>query len=234
MTAIPATLTLTSEEFAVQCQQWAAQTLAADERELIWVWRVGADPDAGGYLSKLVPVRLRAPLDEDARSDDEPLPVMAGISQIDDVAELAPTTRRALDWHEYHYHIVYSSSYRVPVFYFTAYDATGMLLSLTEVLADLQAVATSEWPKISQEEHPVLGVPYFFYHPCRTAQLLAELASRAAVARATAVLAIWYAVYAPLVGIPRESLAHYRARVTPEDNWLKEEESPEKGEQEGE
>jgi Autophagocytosis associated protein, active-site domain len=59
----------------------------------------------------------------------------------------------------------------------------GRVLSMDEVWDDLPVAYQDEaarWTFISQEEHPVLGIPYYFVHPCKTASLLDALTRRSA------------------------------------------------------
>jgi ubiquitin-like-conjugating enzyme ATG10 len=73
------------------------------------------------------------------------------------------------------YHIVYSPSYSVPVLYFNLYDKSGKRLGHEETLNYLKL--ESEQMKnintiVSQVEHPLLRVPYYYLHPCHTSELL--------------------------------------------------------------
>ncbi|RUS31011.1 autophagocytosis associated protein [Jimgerdemannia flammicorona] len=80
------------------------------------------------------------------------------------------------------YHIVYSSSYQVPVLYFNAFYSDGTPLPLCDLYAHLvpttyhshliAATSISHQGSISQQDHPVLGIPYFYVHPCETSTLM--------------------------------------------------------------
>ncbi|XP_057508814.1 ubiquitin-like-conjugating enzyme ATG10 isoform X1 [Actinidia eriantha] len=94
----------------------------------------------------------------------------------------------AHETHHYDFHIVYSSSYRVPVLYFRAYCSDGQPLDLDDIEKDLPANAAkvlteSKWTFITQEEHPHLNRPWYTLHPCGTSEwmklLLVTDASRA-------------------------------------------------------
>ncbi|KAF9398830.1 E2-like conjugating enzyme atg10 [Podila epigama] len=77
------------------------------------------------------------------------------------------------------YHIVFSPSYQVPVLYFNAFTAGGAPLKLEEIY---HALVPPEWREtvrnsglnggISQQDHPVLNVPYYYMHPCETVSLM--------------------------------------------------------------
>ncbi|RKP39673.1 hypothetical protein BJ085DRAFT_35760 [Dimargaris cristalligena] len=86
-------------------------------------------------------------------------------------------------WIETEYHIVYSASYQVPVLHFrSTYLVTGETLDLDSVQ---RHVISQTWKPsldsvpyggaISMQDHPFLGVPYFYIHPCNTTSLLASV-----------------------------------------------------------
>ncbi|XP_047172372.1 ubiquitin-like-conjugating enzyme ATG10 isoform X2 [Vigna umbellata] len=75
----------------------------------------------------------------------------------------------------YDFHIVYSSSYRVPVLYFRSYHSDGQLLSFNEIEKDLpcnsaKLLSESKWTFITNEEHPHLNRPWYKLHPCGTSE----------------------------------------------------------------
>ncbi|XP_055959677.1 ubiquitin-like-conjugating enzyme ATG10 isoform X7 [Mercurialis annua] len=77
--------------------------------------------------------------------------------------------------HYYDFHIVYSASYRVPVFYFRGYCSDGSLLQLNQIEKDLptcsaKVLLESKWTFITQEEHPYLNRPWYKLHPCGTSE----------------------------------------------------------------
>ncbi|XP_013400486.1 ubiquitin-like-conjugating enzyme ATG10 isoform X2 [Lingula anatina] len=75
------------------------------------------------------------------------------------------------------YHVVYSDSYSVPVLYFNMYHDSGKLLTLDEIWSLVPQIYQSRlsqerWTFLTQQEHPILGRPYFQLHPCHTASLM--------------------------------------------------------------
>jgi Autophagocytosis associated protein, active-site domain len=79
--------------------------------------------------------------------------------------------------------IVYSDTWRVPILYFTVqwYD-TGSPCTRTEVLQWLKSGGNpgeddddNGWDFVSQEEHPITGLPTFFLHPCQIEARMALL-----------------------------------------------------------
>ncbi|XP_063962395.1 ubiquitin-like-conjugating enzyme ATG10 isoform X1 [Lytechinus pictus] len=78
---------------------------------------------------------------------------------------------------QFEYHIIHSASYNVPVLYFTACKSDGKLLTLDEVWGQVpgsyqERLRHQRWTFITQQEHPLLGRPFFQLHPCRTADLM--------------------------------------------------------------
>ncbi|KAG9305555.1 hypothetical protein G9A89_003618 [Geosiphon pyriformis] len=81
------------------------------------------------------------------------------------------------------YHILYSSSYKVPVLYFNAYRSDGSILTLDQIytnliepsrLDDLRTAGFNGG--LSQQDHPTLMLPFYFLHPCETASLMKTVA----------------------------------------------------------
>ncbi|CAL1270579.1 unnamed protein product [Larinioides sclopetarius] len=81
------------------------------------------------------------------------------------------------------YHIIYSESYSVPVLWFTAHRSNGKLLPLEELWKLIPNCFKSsdpdtKWNMLTQQEHPMLGIPYFMVHPCYTSDLLSVCCSK--------------------------------------------------------
>ncbi|XP_034039632.1 ubiquitin-like-conjugating enzyme ATG10 isoform X2 [Thalassophryne amazonica] len=82
--------------------------------------------------------------------------------------------------HRYEYHILYSCSFRTPVLYFRASTLEGRSLSLEEVWSSVhqnyrRRLQHHPLDTITQQEHPVLGQPFFMLHPCRTDEFMRPL-----------------------------------------------------------
>ena len=79
------------------------------------------------------------------------------------------------------YHVVYSTSYEVPVLYFTATFQSGKQLPVKDIwslISDTYVSAESDrWGLITQHEHPLLSRPFYHIHPCHTAQVMAATLS---------------------------------------------------------
>jgi len=96
-------------------------------------------------------------------------------------------------------YVVWSATFRVPAFYFTMHDAAGTpasldrvynssflskTRSLSEAPASVAAVfvlspagdnSTTPFPLLTQGEHPVLGIPCWYFHPCETSAAVQEI-----------------------------------------------------------
>ncbi|GAB2298338.1 E2-like conjugating enzyme atg10 [Dionaea muscipula] len=82
-----------------------------------------------------------------------------------------------LDVHYYDFHILYNSSYRVPMMYFRGYRYDGQPLQLDDIEKDLpvssaKVLTESKWTFITQQEHPYLNRPWYTLHPCGTSEVM--------------------------------------------------------------
>ncbi|KAI8996910.1 hypothetical protein BDB01DRAFT_768967 [Pilobolus umbonatus] len=117
------------------------------------------------YLSQSRIVKLPAPLD---RED---------VDVVEEDDECVADTEILV---EMDYHIVYSPSYQVPVLYFRAtyyHDKTGLSLDdlyqyIIPSVYQTDILQPNSTSVISQSDHPALGVPYWYVHPCETRTLM--------------------------------------------------------------
>ena len=77
----------------------------------------------------------------------------------------------------FEYHVIYSRSFSVPVLYLNAFKASGNLLSLSEMWEYIPSVHKDRlhherWTFLTQVEHPYLGIPFYYLHPCHTSDLM--------------------------------------------------------------
>lgn len=82
-----------------------------------------------------------------------------------------------LKFRKWQYHIIHSLSYQVPVIYFNVWKSNGQLLSLDELWNAVnpcfkEQVAQNKWYTLTQQEHPYLFKPFFYFHPCHTEAFL--------------------------------------------------------------
>jgi len=116
--------------------------------------------------------------------------------------------------HVYDYYVVYSPTYQVPVLYFQATHHDGQMLTMEEVWADVPLSYRDEsmrWNFITQQEHPVLGVPCFHIHPCATKLLMANVDNLSQIPTASGgdansrppanYIMAWLSAVGPVVGL---------------------------------
>lgn len=91
------------------------------------------------------------------------------------------------------HHIVYSASYQVPVIYFKAFYSDGTPLSQKEIF---QYIIPDSYQDaiISQNDHPILGIPCWYVHPCDTRSLMKTMTFDS-----SDYIKVWLSVYGPIV-----------------------------------
>ncbi|ETV94064.1 hypothetical protein H310_12096 [Aphanomyces invadans] len=146
-----------------------------------WEWEIAAPSNplhraypGYGYLISRNNVRHvgAAPLDEGScGTHDGELDV--GERFVSDPCAVDPTTN-SVDgcMCMYEFHVVYSPTYKVPLLYLRGHLVDGTLLNTQTVQ---QHMSTPGAKFISQDEHPVLGLPFYVLHPCETAACLSLL-----------------------------------------------------------
>ncbi|XP_069367428.1 ubiquitin-like-conjugating enzyme ATG10 isoform X2 [Paralichthys olivaceus] len=108
---------------------------------------------------------------------------------------------------QYEYHILYSCSYSTPVLYFRAFTLEGRSLSLEEVWSSVHPnfrirLQNSPLDTITQQEHPLLGQPFFMLHPCKTEEFMKPVLQLAQDQhRPVNYVLTWLSVVGPLVGL---------------------------------
>ncbi|GJV74976.1 ubiquitin-like-conjugating enzyme ATG10 isoform X1 [Tanacetum coccineum] len=167
---------LSPSEFQIAANAFAEKWKKYNSGFPKWLWvdcsnRLGfaARKVNDGYLSLqdvVLQRDLEEKLDDEGSSNDheEPLDNATLVHSSDDD-----------DGHRYDFHVVYSSSYRVPVLYFRAHSSDGQPLSLDEIEKNLptrsaNALIESKWTFITQQEHPYLNRPWYTLHPCGTSE----------------------------------------------------------------
>ncbi|KAG7221035.1 hypothetical protein INR49_031206 [Caranx melampygus] len=108
---------------------------------------------------------------------------------------------------QYEYHILYSCSYRTPVLYFRASTLEGKSLSLEEVWGSVHPnfrlrLQSGPLSTVTQQEHPLLGQPFFMLHPCRTEEFMRPVMQAAQDQhRPVNYVLTWLSVVGPVVGL---------------------------------
>ncbi|CAI5721414.1 unnamed protein product [Peronospora destructor] len=110
------------------------------------------------------------------------------------------------------FHIVYHTIYQTPVLYFRVAAVDGMPLPSEVVTHDIKFPGSNGRSTfVAIEEHPVLGKPFSFLHPCETAAAMQLLQAQIPPDDSTKTslevqvpryLASWLSLVQPLTGIP--------------------------------
>ncbi|XP_070089484.1 ubiquitin-like-conjugating enzyme ATG10 isoform X3 [Equus przewalskii] len=108
---------------------------------------------------------------------------------------------------KYEYHVLYSCSYQVPVLYFRASFLDGRPLALKDIWEGVHEcyktrLLQGPWDTISQQEHPILGQPFFVLHPCKTNEFMTPvLKNSRKINRNVNYITSWLSLVGPVVGL---------------------------------
>ncbi|XP_038180375.1 ubiquitin-like-conjugating enzyme ATG10 isoform X2 [Arvicola amphibius] len=108
---------------------------------------------------------------------------------------------------KYEYHVLYSCSYQVPVLYFRASFLDGRPLALKDIWEGVHEcyktrLLQGPWDTITQQEHPILGQPFFVLHPCKTNEFMtAVLKNSQKINRNVNYITSWLSIVGPVVGL---------------------------------
>ena len=158
--------------------------------------------------------------DGDDAADADPLYDVAAVAEEPDAAELAPLPAATggdsgqTGWLTWDYHVVYHPAFNVPSLFFTvATSAEGRPLTTEETWAELAAGV--DRAAVTPAEHPLTRAVGFHVHPCRTAELMADVLLAAADAAhdqdggvheggssPVSYTRAWLSLLAPVVGAP--------------------------------
>ncbi|TMW56273.1 hypothetical protein Poli38472_008921 [Pythium oligandrum] len=177
-----AALVTRSETQAATRKRYEEQDVA------VWEWRHGKRPNLMGnaYLVSTGNARRMQQPDDLHQGDAHVLMAETDevVEDIDDLLALAEDDTQALaplkDHNEmvlFEFHIVFHVVYQTPVLYFRAANVDG-----SPVRIDANQYRNLHIPGgnartalISLEEHPVLGTPFYFLHPCETSSAMGLL-----------------------------------------------------------
>uniref|UniRef100_A0A8C3GNP4 Ubiquitin-like-conjugating enzyme ATG10 n=1 Tax=Cairina moschata TaxID=8855 RepID=A0A8C3GNP4_CAIMO len=188
-----------------------------------WEWRTTKDL-ADGYLSKTqfrIANRGIPPDLKEKNSDNTEQVLFLHVEESLDDSQVAGACATTEEVVRYEYHVLYSSSYQVPVLYFRACFLDGRPLTLDEIWKSVHAcyqarLLEGPWDTITQQEHPLLGQPFFVLHPCRTNEFMSSvLASSRKQNRHTNYIILWLSTVGPVVGL---NLPLSYAKLGPEQN----------------
>ncbi|XP_073090601.1 ubiquitin-like-conjugating enzyme ATG10 isoform X2 [Manis javanica] len=108
---------------------------------------------------------------------------------------------------KYEYHVLYSYSYQVPVLYFRASFLDGRPLTLKNIWEGVHEcyktrLLQGPWDTITQQEHPVLGQPFFVLHPCKTDEFMTPMLKNSQkINRRFNYITSWLSIVGPVVGL---------------------------------
>nr|XP_010339024.2 ubiquitin-like-conjugating enzyme ATG10 isoform X1 [Saimiri boliviensis boliviensis]XP_010339028.2 ubiquitin-like-conjugating enzyme ATG10 isoform X1 [Saimiri boliviensis boliviensis]XP_010339036.2 ubiquitin-like-conjugating enzyme ATG10 isoform X1 [Saimiri boliviensis boliviensis]XP_010339042.2 ubiquitin-like-conjugating enzyme ATG10 isoform X1 [Saimiri boliviensis boliviensis]XP_010339047.2 ubiquitin-like-conjugating enzyme ATG10 isoform X1 [Saimiri boliviensis boliviensis] len=108
---------------------------------------------------------------------------------------------------KYEYHVLYSCSYQVPVLYFRASFLDGRPLTLKDIWEGVHEcyktrLLQGPWDTITQQEHPILGQPFFVLHPCKTNEFMTPvLKNSRKINKIVNYITSWLSIVGPVVGL---------------------------------
>ncbi|KNA21925.1 hypothetical protein SOVF_038780 [Spinacia oleracea] len=199
-------------------EKWKTVCVAHDHDLPNWSWVSCLNPhflnlhQVDGYLSLEKMCILRS--DKiDGETSDLVMEEELNCLESEDCTDPASLVQQAAQQvHYYDFHIVYSSSYRIPVLYFRGYNSDGQTLKLDQIERDLppssvEVLTESKWTFITQQEHPYLNRPWYTLHPCGTNELMKLLMSNTCLSEdedkveAECFFIAWLSVVSQVVGL---------------------------------
>jgi len=189
--------TLSREEFKTSAEQFIkVSDLLCDG------WSLIKEPsNAQLYLTKKVQIFMDCSKDLMLdKSVDEMLAEMsieAG-DYCDNEEAVVANNDEQKEWINCEYQIVYSDSFNVPVIYCQMSTLAGILLPVEHVWKFAPASARG-WSQITVVPHPILDTPWVQVHPCKTADIMAEVLS--ATDQDGNYLVTFLSVYGQVVGL---------------------------------
>ncbi|KAM5300271.1 ubiquitin-like-conjugating enzyme ATG10 [Ctenodactylus gundi] len=173
-----------------------------------WEWRTSKDCSDGYMCKTHFQIRKRTMVSHPGASAGVQtwLPMEEALELPSDDLEVADTAA-ASEVVKYEYHVLYSCSYHVPVLYFRASFLDGRPLTLKEIWEGVHEcyktrLLQGPWDTITQQEHPVLGQPFFVLHPCKTREFMAPVVKSSQRAHRSAnYITSWLSIVGPVVGL---------------------------------
>ena len=154
---------LSEEEFLRDIKLFLA---ISDQLNDQWQLHQPTMPHNTPWLSKKSIIKIQNEPSNNPESD----PIQSDVSEV---------VTESLQYVQADYHIIFSQVYKVPTIFFNLSRSTGAKLRLEEVwtLTEESRGNSDKWSFITEDEHPVLSMPYFCLHPCNTAQFMERLLS---------------------------------------------------------
>ncbi|XP_053331208.1 ubiquitin-like-conjugating enzyme ATG10 isoform X2 [Spea bombifrons] len=166
-----------------------------------WEWKTVQGSDEG-YIRKICnqmkPVSSEA-IQPVETEDDEDKALANKTEEGEAIDSSAVQVVQDSEVIRYEYHVLYSISYQAPVLYFRASFLDGRPLTLEEVWQSVHncyrpRLLHGPWETITQQEHPILGQPFFVLHPCRTNEFMSSIRNGNYVTS-------WLSTVGPVVGL---------------------------------
>ncbi|KAF9263484.1 hypothetical protein L218DRAFT_317545 [Marasmius fiardii PR-910] len=180
-----------------------------------WYWNEHSNFSSFGYMSRNITLIKRSSNEFCLFDDGEEI-----LDEIVDEASLRPSPD--LQTFACRQYVVYSATFQVPCLYFTISDGNGTPLSIDEITktslfhaSTLESTTTTSFaiarptslfPVFSQGDHPTLGTPCWYLHPCETAKSMEEVLAEEEIEtndeeRLMRWLEIWFLVVGNIVDL---------------------------------
>ncbi|XP_044147525.1 ubiquitin-like-conjugating enzyme ATG10 isoform X2 [Bufo gargarizans] len=196
-------LILGEEKFRYFCLEFLKHSQAIGDG---WEWK-NVQGCEEGYLSKIC-YQTRA-IDSDRvktheQEDENAFTISEGKHEEEEDSCALPQGALQSEVIHYEYHVLYSISYQAPVLYFRASFLDGRPLTLDAIWERVHdsykpRLLHGPWETITQQEHPILGQPFFVLHPCRTNDFMSLL--QGSTSREGNYITTWLSTVGPVVGL---------------------------------
>ncbi|KAH9853802.1 hypothetical protein C2E23DRAFT_728021 [Lenzites betulinus] len=178
--------TLTRAQFEHACRRYINTHSGARRSDVKtfptgWSWREHPHVPGLGYLLRTVYL----PQTQGAEVDHEPDVLEHDMMEDESTAQ---PPQELLTCKQY---VVYSPTFEVPAFYFTLHESSGSPLILDQIVRSVLfrhdalpssngntfglLMPDSSLALLSQGDHPTLGTPSWYLHPCHTSEVVGEI-----------------------------------------------------------
>ncbi|KAI9001172.1 hypothetical protein BD414DRAFT_452306 [Trametes punicea] len=171
-----------------------------------WSWHEHPFIVGLGYLARTVYLPQIAAAEADVTNEQ------IQIDAEDDVA-IAVNGEERLICQQY---VVFAPTFEVPAFYFTLHDSSGSPLPLNAIVKSALfrrhalpspdentfalTLPDSSLALLSQGDHPTLGTPSWYFHPCHTSEVVGEIVAESDAREDGDELLRWMEVWFMIIG----------------------------------